>query len=222
MTSRTKPNLERCPACALRGNTCVCDRLTTIVSSLKLCVIRHRKELSRGSNSARILAHSIKDTTVIEHGARYSGPTVLSNEHLDNAILLFPMFYAPDPTHPPHEWTGQFVPKTLIVLDGSWKQTSRMLKKIKGLTALPRISVQPLEPPLPRIRKPYFDGGMCTMEASISALQRFLPPQQIKQLKSNYLIWLDQVRKNSGIRNPLKAGQCFKEARIDQSNNDNH
>ena len=58
------------------------------------------------------------------------------------------------------------------------------------------------------------------MEASISALQHFLPPQQIDQLKSNYLVWIDQVRKNSGIRNPLKAGQCFKEARIAESHDD--
>ena len=221
MTNREQSNLERCPTCALRGRSCVCDRLRTITPPLKLSIIRHRKEISRGSNSARILAYSVEGTTIIEHGSRYSGPTVLPEGCLSNAVLLFPMFYDPDPNHPPLEWTGQFTPKNLIVLDGSWKQTSRMLKKIEGLTALPRISVEPLIPPLPRIRKPYFEGGMCTMEASISALQQFLRTEQIEQLKENYLIWLDQVRKNSGIRNPLKAGQCFKEARIAESNDEN-
>ena len=198
----------------------MCDQLQIIQSPLQVNIIRHRKELSRGSNSARILAHSIAGTTVIDHGSRYAGPTVLSEDILNNGVLVFPMFYDPDPDHPPVEWTGQFTPKNLIVLDGSWKQTSRMLKKIQGLTALLRIPVQPLDPPLPRIRKPYFEGGMCTMEASISALQHFLQPSQIASLKSNYLIWIDQVRKNSGIRNPLKAGQCFKEARIAESHED--
>lgn len=140
---------------------------------------------------------------------------------LDHAVLLFPLFYDPDPTHPPVQWTGQFRPKNLIVLDGSWKQTSRMLKKIDGLTALPRLLVQPLEPPLPRIRKPYFEGGMCTMEATISALQPFLTTAQIDQLTSNYLTWIDQVRKNSGIRSPLKSGQCFKEARMEEDKRSN-
>ena len=157
MTSRDNPNLERCPTCALRGPTCVCDQLQIIQSPLQVNIIRHRKELSRGSNSARILAHSIAGTTVIDHGSRYAGPTVLSEDILNNGVLLFPMFYDPDPDHPPVEWTGQFTPKNLIVLDGSWKQTSRMLKKIQGLTALLRIPVQPLDPPLPRIRKPYFE-----------------------------------------------------------------
>ena len=218
MTSRGNPNLERCPACALRGNTCVCDQLQRIHLPLHVQIIRHRKELSRGSNSARILVHSLENATVIEHGARYSGPTILPDHLLNDTVLLFPMFYDPDPNHPPQQWTGQFTPKNLIVLDGSWKQTSRMLKKIRGLTALPRLGVAPLIPPLPRIRKPYFEGGMCTMEATISALQQFISTEQTEQLKSNYLIWIDQVRKNSGIRNPLKAGQCFKDARIAESN----
>ena len=203
--------------CALRGNTCVCTQMKTIRSPIQLTIVRHRKEVNRGSNSARILASSIEGTNVIDHGSRYSGPTILAKERLNNAVLLFPMFYDPDPKYPPLEWTGQFTPRNLIVLDGSWKQTSRMLKKIEGLTALPRIPVKPLIPPLPRIRQPYFEGGMCTMEASISALQYFLQSNQIDQLKFNYLLWIDQVRKNSGIRNPLKAGQCFKEARIAES-----
>ena len=220
MTTRENSNLERCPRCALRGNTCICSQLKTIKVPLRVSIIRHRKEQSRGSNSARILTQSVEGATVLDHGSRYSGPTVLSDECLDNAVLLFPMFYNPDPNYPPVKWTGQFVPKNLIVLDGSWKQTSRMLKKIDGLTALPRLLVQPLDPPLPRIRKPYFDGGMCTMEAVISALTLFVPSEKTEQIKVNYLVWLDQVRKNSGIRGPLKAGQCFKEARIAQSNDD--
>ena len=92
-----------------------------------------------------------------------------------------------------------------------------MLKKIEGLTTLPRLVVDPLTPPLPRIRQPYFEGGMCTMEATISALKQFIDREQIEQLKSNYLIWIDQVRKNSGIRSPLKPGQCFKDARKAES-----
>lgn len=216
MSSKDNPNLERCPKCALRGNTCVCEKLSSISSPVQVTIVRHRKELSRGSNSARILANSIQGSVVIDHGSRYAGPTIIPKTTLDQAVLLFPLFYDPDPKYPPVEWTGQFTPKNLIVLDGSWKQTSRMLKKIHGLTALPRLAVQPLAPPLPRIRKPYFEGGMCTMEATISALQPFLSTVQIDQLKSNYLTWLDQVRKNSGIRNPLKSGQCFKEARIEE------
>ena len=42
-------------------------------------------------------------------------------------------------------------------------------EKIEGLTTLPRLVVDPLTPPLP-VRQPYFEGGMCTMEATISAL----------------------------------------------------
>ena len=59
------------------------------------------------------------------------------------------------------------------------------------------------------------------MEATISALQPFLTTAQIDQLTSNYLTWIDQVRKNSGIRSPLKSGQCFKEARMEEDKRSN-
>lgn len=183
---------------------------------MSVTVIRHRKEVGRGSNSARILEASLSNITVLEHGARFQGPTVLSPELLDDAALVFPLFYDPDPLHPPTAFDPTSTPKNLIILDGSWKQTSRMLKKIDGLTQLPRLDIAPLSPPLPRIRKPYFKDGMCTMEAAISAFKPFFPTSDIEILIGNYLVWIDQVRKNSGIHAPLKAGQCFKEARIEQ------
>ena len=98
----------------------------------------------------------------------------LPDDILNNAVLLFPMFYDPDPHHPPQQWTGQFVPENLIVLDGSWKQTSRMLKKIQDSLHTSIGLFEPLNPPLPSIRQPYFEGGMCTMEATISALKQFV------------------------------------------------
>ncbi len=212
-----KEALQKCSRCALRGNTCICGRLQSIDNRPNVTIIRHRKEVSRGSNSARILEASLQNVHLIEHGARYAGPTVLDDTLLENAALLFPLFYDPDPNHSPKAWTDIEPPKNLIILDGSWKQTSRMLKKIDRLTHLPRLTVKPLDPPLPRIRQPYFAGGMCTMEAAISALAPYLSETEVESLKQNYLTWLDQVRKNSGIRNPLQAGQSFKEARIAES-----
>ncbi len=212
----SKEELQRCGRCALRGTTCVCPSLRVVQNTLPITVIRHQKELGRGSNSARILEASLKNISVIDHGARFQGPTLLSPTLLDGATLVFPLFYDPDPMNPPTAFDPSTTPKNLIILDGSWKQTSRMLKKIDGLTQLPRLEILPLSPPLPRIRKPYFKDGMCTMEAAISAFKPFFPTSDIEILIHNYLAWIDQVRKNSGIRAPLKAGQCFKEARIEQ------
>ena len=216
--SETKPESksERCSTCALRGTGCVCSQLQCVNNTPYVTIIRHSKEQGRASNSVRILAASLQNVTVIEHGARYSKPTVLSQNRLDDAVLLFPLLYNPDPMYPPREWSGTPIPKNVIVLDGSWNQTSRMLKKVPHLLSLPRLVVEPLTPSLPRIRTPYFKGGMCTMEATISGLTSFLTTQDIQTLKNNYLCWIDQVRKNSGLREPLKPGQSIKEARIEQ------
>ena len=214
----TAPNQtpERCSTCALRGAGCVCSKLQCVNNPIHVTIVRHSKEQGRASNSVRILAASLQNVTVLEHGARYSKPTVIPSNRLDDAVLLFPLLYNPDPMYPPIEWTGTHTPKNIIVLDGSWNQTSRILKKVPHLLSLPRIVVEPLTPSLPRIRTPYFKGGMCTMEATISALASFLSTQDINTLKKNYLCWIDQVRKNSGLQEPLKPGQSIKEARIEQ------
>ena len=54
------------------------------------------------------------------------------------------------------------------------------------------------------------------MEACIQALSSFVPSSCINGLQNNYILWLNQVRKNTGIREELLPGSSFKEARYEQ------
>ena len=51
------------------------------------------------------------------------------------------------------------------------------------------------------------------MEAGIQALRKFNSEDIIEELTHNYLTWLNAMRRLSGIRKPLSAGQSFKDAR---------
>lgn len=203
----------RCSGCALFEDKCVCSSLIHVESSVSVVLIRHCKEQHRGSNTARILHSSLPQSTMLDYGCTNAHLPDLSHITWETSALVFPMFYNPDPNRPPTPVTDISTIRTLIILDGSWKQTSRMLKRMPELIQLPRLEIEPASPPLPRIRHPYFEGGMCTMEAGIQALKPFMTAEQTEQLTQNYILWLDRVRQMSGLRTPLSPGQSFKDAR---------
>ena len=212
--------MQRCPSCALFEDRCVCDTFAQVRANVSLFILRHFKERNRGSNTARILHASVQNSTIIDYGCPDAHFPDFNDFDWNDAALIFPMFYNPIPSHPPTAVEQIEQIKTLILLDGSWKQTSRMLKRIPELVRLPRLEIQPASPPLPRIRQPYFEGGMSTMEAGIQALSHFMTQESIQSITQNYLHWLDQVRQMSGLRSPLLPGQSFKEARKLQEETD--
>jgi DTW domain-containing protein YfiP len=157
---------------------------------------------------------------MLDYGCTSAHLPDLSNINWESTALVFPMFYNPDPENPPKAVEDTSSIQTIVLLDGSWKQTSRMLKRMPELIRLPRLEIAPASPPLPRIRHPYFEGGMCTMEAGIQALKPFMTEEQTEHLTQNYILWLDRVRQMSGLRMPLMPGQSFKEARKAQDEMD--
>ena len=202
----------RCTNCALITSSCVCDSLVPVDNKPHTIIFRHCKEKGRGSNSARILNLCLTNVTLMDYGCLGQDIPTL-NIPLENAALVFPLHYNSNSEHPPKPVESIRSIETLILLDGSWKQTARMLQRIPGLIQLPRLEITPANPPLPRVRHPYFEGGMCTMEAGIQALLPFNTKEFTLQLTQNYLLWLDAMRRLSGIRLPLSSGQSFKDAR---------
>ena len=197
-----------CPNCQLTNHFCVCQQLEQFEFEPSILIFRHYKESYKASNTARIMALSSPNVQIIEYGKR-GGPPLpeLSNPH--NVVVF------PSTTDVP-AYDGSFIPNQIIVLDGSWKQARRMHRRIPTLVNRPHLKINASSPPLPRIRKPNFVGGMSTMEACIQALSVFLSASTINGLRNNYVLWLDQVRKNTGIRGELLPGSSFKDARYEQ------
>lgn len=200
---------QSCSNCTFRIDRCVCAQILPINNHPFVLIIRHYKESLRGSNTARILGLGLQHCQIID----YSHPTIAFPDlDLEGAALLFPIDYG-DATQSNQIYRDANPPKKIIIVDGTWRQANRMTKRIPGLLKLPRIAIEPPNPPLPKIRQPHFEEGMSTFEAGIQALSPFNSPEMMAQLTKNFLIWLDRARQNSGIKVPLKAGESFREAR---------
>jgi DTW domain-containing protein YfiP len=123
---------------------------------LHIVVIQHSLELKERSNTAKHALALLKNSEQRLYGVR---DVPLRLDDVSNAWLLWP--------GAPERPVG--APSTLVVLDGSWSQTRRMVQRIPELRKLPRYSVTPK--PGRRSLREAPEGGMSTLEALAAALR---------------------------------------------------
>jgi DTW domain-containing protein YfiP len=76
-------------------------------------------------------------------------------------LLLFPHESALDL----RRLAGSKEPITLIVPDGTWRQASKVRQRVRGLDAVPCVTLPPGPPSRYRLRFEPHDGGLATIEA---------------------------------------------------------
>jgi len=146
---------------------CLCAELPTVVSRVRILVVRHVRELRKPSGTVRIAALAIPALEIVDYrdepgdatpawlagsdsvrdGAQARSPERIAEEIAarPGGCLLFP--------------TGREakelaeLPQTLIVLDGTWRQTRRMYQRISGLAALPALRLPEAATPMRRLRE---------------------------------------------------------------------
>ena len=164
MRSRTKSELPgRCPRCWIRLEFCICPHVPRVETRTRLMVVRHERESWKSTGTARVAALALPQLSFIDFDDDPAGV----NERLpalDGAMLLFPSDEpAPWPSAPP---------KTLVVIDGTWRQTRRMFTKLPKLHGLPRLQLETPAAITLRLRDTSFDEGRSTLEALAEALGR--------------------------------------------------
>ena len=157
---------DRCHACMMRHEHCVCDIAPKIVSPIPILVVRHWKERNKPSNTARLASLAIPNLRIIDYGApgeQWSSSAL----DLPEPALLFP-----GPDTQPLDYT----PKSIVIVDGSWPQARKLVNKLPQLAAMPRIQVEPPPQEPVRLRQPPIPEGMSTIEAIARLLDRLSGP----------------------------------------------
>lgn len=109
----------------------------------------------------------------VQAGEQFDPAALRSERH---SLLLYPAApgeagLAAEPLPPPERLR-------LIVLDGTWRKSRKLLHQNPWLAALPRFSLQPAEPArygaLRRAQRP---GQLSTLEAALRALEQLEGPR---------------------------------------------
>ncbi len=139
-----------CSRCGRPQVVCLCPHLTSMRTRTRVVILQHPREHDVPINTVRIARLVLEDT------ALFVGVDFESDPRIDAAlrdpdhpaVLLFPGTNARDLRTAPPEG-----PVTLVVVDGTWSQAERLVRRNARLHALPRYSFAPGAPSAYRIRR---------------------------------------------------------------------
>src|SRR4051794_33783774 len=129
-----------CPACRLQRWLCVCAHAPRVAIRTPLLLVVHVHDLGRTSNTARLLTLAIRDVTLVCHGAFPDPADPASRVPVcTTPLVLFPGHGARPLT--PELIASLPSPPALVVPDGSWRQASRMVKRLPLLARAMKVAL---------------------------------------------------------------------------------
>ncbi len=158
---------EMCWRCRRPVPVCYCAAITPIETRTRVAILQHPRESDVPINTARIAALSLSRSS-LHVGLDFRSDGVLQAAITDPsapAILLYPGAAAKDLAGDPPPG-----PVTLVVVDGTWWQASKLFKLNPFLAELPRYALRPSEPSRYRIRREPALHCLSTIEALEAAL----------------------------------------------------
>lgn len=165
MRSHTAPGAPgRCGRCLLLSDFCLCAVIGPArPCSPEILIVRHQWEAWKSTGTARLAVLALANARVLDMAAENPEPIRAELEKLADAWLLYPGRESRERLAKP--------PQTLVVLDGTWRQTRKMLRRLPELSRLPRFALE-LEPSAPRarLREPPRPGARSTLESIADAL----------------------------------------------------
>ena len=157
-----------CPRCALPLRTCVCSLVTPVHNELDVLVLQHPDEVDQAKGSLRLLRLSLARCRVAV-GETFEPAALreLLGVDVSGSARLYPAERAAHATAA----LPAAPPRRLVVLDGPWRKSLRMLCENPLLQSLPRWSVAPSDAGrYGALRKAPRRGQLSTLEATCAAL----------------------------------------------------
>lgn len=170
MSDTSSPSIRRprCVACDLPARTCVCALVPRVRNDVEVLVLQHPDEAREAKNSGRLLRLGLaRCRIVVGEAFEPEALRALLGGGVSGAALLYPadtVTGTPGTLQPAR-------PERLVVLDGTWRKSLRMLHANPLLQSLPR---WPLVPDAPArygaLRKARLATQLSTLEAACAAL----------------------------------------------------
>lgn len=181
-----------CPRCLRPQRTCICSWITPTTHAVQLLILQHPLEVGQAKGSAVLLQLSLAGSRLAV-GEAFAEPllqTLLQPPCGGRTLLLYPDMPQDRSLPLPPPLDPALLPAAekllLVVLDGTWRKSRKMLYLNPLLQQLPRLALQNMPTAMPAsrylIRKAHRPGQLSTLEATCHALmqlehneERYLP-----------------------------------------------
>ncbi len=162
----------RCDHCNRPASACVCRWVRPADSSVALLILQHPMEVTNAKGTARLLHLSVRGSVMLE-GEVFAPDRLETLLYADGRrpVLLYPELAGMGPS-PAVEPSLLAAPEALrlVVLDGTWRKSRKMLYLNPLLQELPRLVLSSMPPSHYRIRKAHAPDQLSTLEAGCHAL----------------------------------------------------
>lgn len=174
----------RCEQCLIARAHCICAWRVEVSCQYRLRVIMHREEVLKPSNTGRLIEAVLPAASRVYEWSRLEPSEELLAD-LENedapAYVVFPG--EADSSPPPPD-------ATLVLLDGTWRQASRMVRSSPWLARLPRLALSNVpEAGQYSVRKALKPGQLATAEAAACALEQLGDTTAAEALRDYFLIF---------------------------------
>lgn len=161
-----------CPTCLRAKTGCICHLITKVDTDIEVLILQHPLEVTETKGTARLL-HLCLPNSQLLMGEVFDETQLLSSK---KSILLYPITpedhslgIAPPPELNTTDLTSLNNIR-LIIIDGTWRKSRKILCKNPYLQTLPRLKLADLPAGQYTIRKARKPHQLSTLEAACAAL----------------------------------------------------
>ncbi len=155
----------RCIGCRLHTDRCICASIPRLSLWTRVSLVAHRRELKKTTNTGTLALKMLENSALFAWGdeGEVLAPDAVVPAGYCGVVLA--------PEAPPLAHSGATSPPVcLVVPDGSWRQATKMARRIPALAGLPRVSLPPGPPTRFHLRDEPKEAGLATFEAIARAL----------------------------------------------------
>ncbi len=157
-----------CQACLRPASVCICQWVRPVQHEVEVLILQHPLEVNHAKGTARLLHMSLPRSRLVT-GEVFDESLFEGGRH----VLLYPD--TPQAGLPATEFlspadAADIDSLCLVVLDGTWRKSLKMLHLNPALQKMPRLSLKDLPASNYRIRKARLPHQLSTLEATCAAL----------------------------------------------------
>ena len=172
-----------CARCTRPLAACICRWISALDSQVELLILQHPMEVANAKGSARLL-HLSAANSVLAQGEAFDPAALHALLYAGgrSPLLLYPQTPGAPAPQPDPALLANPAALRLVLLDGTWRKSRKMLHQNPLLQALPRLPLSELPPSHYLIRKAHAPDQLSTLEAGCHALARLDPAAQVQPL----------------------------------------
>lgn len=178
LAKATKPFLTRggrvtrCQRCLLPATRCLCETISPRIANSRFCLMMYDTEPMKPSNTGRLIADILPNTAAFQWARTEVDPALLTllNSPDYQPYVVFPGSYAPERAVTTLDTSMNAKPPLFIMLDGTWREATKMFRKSPYLDKFPVFSLEAKLESDYTLRESARDDQHCTAEVAAALL----------------------------------------------------